>query len=209
MEKCSFGNSSHRSLIPNPGEAMRVLPVFALVALLAAHVEAQRVIFVNNVTQSAPLTVVPQVIPDPMGGAPGTVELFMDLCGVAPNQTFWAYCTGLPSNYTHGMVTQETIVFSLNFGASATPGTTILGGEFLIPLTPPPTTFLFTSATYIGPVGCGTGMGSFGGTLIGRVQNLNPLIAGAFQGINLTMQATVLDSVLGLAFCSNAVNFIV
>lgn len=188
---------------------MRFLSLSLSIALFAGEAVSQVTFFVNPnpaVNGGAGIGT-PQVVPEPFnpGVWPnGTLELFVDLC-FGPN--LYAYATGLPQGYLQGTQTQETMFFLADFGNAATPGVTISGGQFYTPGTPSAIVWTIGPALYIGPVGCGTGAGSFGMNNYGAFLNITGAIPPMPQGLSLCIQAVMLDSVLSQFFTSNAVNF--
>jgi hypothetical protein len=172
--------------------------------LFVAHASAQ-VTFVGNGPGNVGVGS-PQVMPDPFDATQpsGDVSLFVDLCS---GPGLYCYATGIAAGYVHGSITQDTMVFALNFGNANTTPTQILGGDFFIQLSPAPTSFVIGPVVYIGPVGCGSGAGVFGANLLGAFLDLTAIIPGTFQNVPFSIQACLLDSNLGQIFTSNAVNF--
>lgn len=149
----------------------------------------------------------PQVVPDPFtAGAVGDISLLGAFC-TAPGPSLLFQVSGIPQGYTHGTITTETLVFALAIGEAATPGVTISGGTFFIPLAPPPTSFFLGAVTFSPTITCtGTGAGVVGATQLGGLLNLTSLIPPTPAGITLSMQAVLFDSALSNLFTSNAVN---
>lgn len=149
----------------------------------------------------------PQTVPNPNGGAAGTIGLSGQYCA---NQGLHFGVRGLPLPYA-STITNEAVYFALEAGQSMLPGVNILGGQFYVPLINP---LLLgpQSVTYLGP----------GDVVLcpGLIVLPGPPITNPFYGAAtgwiaippgtvgmLTIQGFMLDPNVNRFFTSNAINF--
>jgi hypothetical protein len=154
----------------------------------------------------------PMVILDPAGGTAGQSALFglfKPVTLVPASITF--VLSGVPDGY-NGNPSPESVWFVLDIGNALAPGTgqPLLGGELLIPNNVPQT-FLAGDSIYLGPADVVPAGGSSGGVQSGirqgRRLDLSGLFSPAAIGVNLVIQAALVDSALNAAFTSNAIDF--
>lgn len=156
---------------------------------------------------------VSQSVPDPVTGAvdpfPGTpaFSLAGKNCPAGAGLDF--EMTGVPIGYVSGAVMNEECWLVLAPGGSATPGTSIAGGLFYLPLASPWFQIAGGPALFIGPVDtiC------TGGTWINPVVTTPNRFGARFTlgavpaGLGfVTAQAYLLDPNLGRVFTTNALN---